>query len=124
MPLTVNDVQSEGLLGGGSTVTRVPAGDSTATRVLNKGEPVPVPRGRADDFSWPRSGIEIDQSALEHSPSPPPAASSPETVGTSTPAAGQQHAGEPKPIQRRGRPGTGEGPLKSLQQIFPGLFRF
>jgi uncharacterized protein len=124
VPLTVNNVQAEELLGGGRAATRTPASDGTASRVLNKGEPLQPARGRADDFSWPRSAVEVDQSALEYTPSPPPAASSPETVGTSTPAAGQQHAGEPKPIQRRGRTGTGEGPLKSLQQIFPGLFRF
>jgi hypothetical protein len=124
VPLTVNSVQSEELLGGGAA-TRSPAVDATASRVLNKGEPLPPARGRADDFSWPRSGIEMDQSALEHSPSPPPGASPPETVGTSMPPARQQQAGEPKPVRRaRTGTGTGEGPLKSLQQIFPGLFRF
>jgi hypothetical protein len=120
VPLTVNNVQSEELLGGGRAATRTPAVDATASRVLNKGEPLPPPRGRADDFSWPRSGIEIDQSALEHSPWPPPGASPAETVGMSTPPAAQPRAGEP----RRVRTGTGQGPLKSLQQIFPGLFRF
>jgi hypothetical protein len=127
VPLTVNDVQSEGLLGGGSTVTRVPAGDSTATRVLNKGEPVPVPRGRADDFSWPRSGVEIDQSPVQTAPPPPPATSEPTTVGTSTPAAPQEperNVGERKPVQRPARNGRSQGALPSLQQIFPGLFRF
>jgi hypothetical protein len=127
VPLTVNHVQSEELLGGGSTVTRIPAGDATANRVLNKGEPVPVPRGRADDFSWPRSGVEIDQSALETTPPPPPATSVPTTVGTSTPAARQQperNAGETKPVQRPARNGRSEGLLPSLQRIFPGLFRF
>jgi len=127
VPLTVNDVQSEGLLGGGSTVTRVPAGDSTATRVLNKGEPVPVPRGRADDFSWPRSGVEIDKSPVQTAPPPPPATSEPTTVGTSTPAAPQEperNVGERKRVPRPARNGRSEGTLPSLQQIFPGLFRF
>jgi lysophospholipase L1-like esterase len=128
VPLTVNHVQSEELLGGGSTVIRIPAGDATASRVLNKGEPMQVPRGRADDFSWPRSGVEIDQSALETTaPSPPPATSVPTTSGTGTPAARQQperNAGERKPVQRPARNSTSEGPLPFFQQIFPGLFRF
>jgi hypothetical protein len=129
VPLTVNNVQPEELLGGSRTVTRTPAGDATATRVLNKGESLPATRGRADDFSWPRSGIEIDQSTLEATPPPPPPANAtPETVGTSAPAAHQQaerSAGEPRAVQRPPRrTGTSDGPLRSLQQIFPGLFRF
>jgi hypothetical protein len=126
VPLTVNHVQSEELLGSGRTVTRIPAGDATASRVLNKGEPVPAPRGRADDFCWPRSGVEIDQSALETTP-PPPATSIPTTVGTSAPAVQQQperNAGETKPVQRPARNGRSEGSLPFLQRIFPGLFRF
>ena len=122
VPLTVNNVQSEELLGGSRTAPT--AGDATASRVLNKGESLTVPRGRADDFSWPRSGIEIVQSVLEATP---PGRATPETVGTSTPAARQQvesNVGERKAVKRPPRTGTSEGPLKSLQQIFPGLFRF
>ena len=29
--------------------------DPLATRVLNRGEAIAAPRGRADDFSWPRA---------------------------------------------------------------------
>jgi hypothetical protein len=123
VPLTTNNVQSEELLGGGRTVFRTPAGDATASRVLNKGEPVPAARGRADDFNWPRSGIEIDESAVENPPSPTPT-----TVGSSVPATQQQqperNAGQTKPALRPARSGTNEGPLRSLQQMFPGLFRF
>jgi hypothetical protein len=43
---------SETLLGGGPA--RAPSGDSLATRVMVKGEPVQSLRGRADDFAWPR----------------------------------------------------------------------
>jgi len=51
VPLTVTPLNSEELLGGGSSqpVHR----DVTADRVLVKGEPVPAPPGRADDFAWP-----------------------------------------------------------------------
>ena len=51
VPLTVTPGNaSEELLGGAGT----PAvrGDAIATQVLVKGEPVPAPRGRADDFAW------------------------------------------------------------------------
>jgi hypothetical protein len=90
---------------------------------LNKGESVPPPRGRADDFSWPRAGIEIDESKLEPTPPPPPGRPSlPSAV--STPGSGQQaaNAGEQKPIQRRA-PRDGFRSMPSLQQIFP-FFRF
>jgi uncharacterized protein len=129
VPLTVTNAHSEELLGGGRTATRAPAVDPTASRVLNKGEPVPASRGRADDFSWPRTGIEIDQSALQPTPPSPPGTATPTAGRTGTPAAGQQvenSGGESKPpVQRRARTGTGESrPPLSLQGIFPGLFRF
>ena len=119
VPLTVNNVQSEELLGGGRV-------DATASRVLNKGEALSAARGRADDFSWPRSGTEIEQSGVEPN-SPPPGAPGPATVGTNTPAARQQterNAGERKPVHPPARTGAGEHPLQYLQQMFPGLFRF
>ena len=51
MPLTVTPGNSEELLGaGGSQPLHA---DATANRVLVKGEPVPAPPGRADDFVWP-----------------------------------------------------------------------
>jgi hypothetical protein len=45
--------KAEGLVGG---VARAPATDPTAARVLVKGESASPTPGRADDFSWPRSG--------------------------------------------------------------------
>lgn len=53
VPLTVTPTNSDELVGGagGSTVH----GDTIATRVLVKGEPLAAPSGRADDFAWPRS---------------------------------------------------------------------
>ena len=51
VPLTVTPGNSEELLGGsGSQPVHA---DVTADRVLVKGEPVPAPPGRADDFVWP-----------------------------------------------------------------------
>jgi hypothetical protein len=55
VPLTnVSVSTSEELLGGGPA--RPAASDPIVTRVLIKGEPVAAPRGRADDFVWPRRG--------------------------------------------------------------------
>jgi uncharacterized protein len=55
VPLTAAPLEQDELLGGGRT-TRAPARDETTNRVLTKGEPIAAPSGRADDFSWPRSG--------------------------------------------------------------------
>ena len=51
VPLTVTPGNSEELLGGSSS--QPVHSDATANRVLVKGEPVPAPPGRADDFVWP-----------------------------------------------------------------------
>lgn len=51
VPLTVTG-NSDELLGGAGN--RGNNADPTAARVLVKGEPVPAPPGRADDFAWPR----------------------------------------------------------------------
>jgi hypothetical protein len=45
---------SEELLGGGGN--SAPHGDAIATRVLVKGEPIPAPAGRADNFALQRGG--------------------------------------------------------------------
>ncbi len=51
VPLTVTPTNSNELVGGaGVHPTHI---DPTANRVLIKGEPVPAPPGRADDFAWP-----------------------------------------------------------------------
>jgi hypothetical protein len=50
MPLTVTPGNSDELMGGSGTSPV--HGDAIATSVLVKGEPVPAPTGRADDFVW------------------------------------------------------------------------
>jgi hypothetical protein len=54
VPLTVTPGNSDELLGGSGTSSA--HGDALASRVLVKGESVPAPAGRADDFGWPRGG--------------------------------------------------------------------
>jgi uncharacterized protein len=61
MPLTVTRFGSEELLGGGPT-SAGPA-DGTVIRSLTKGEPIAVPIGRADDFSWPRGKSDVETAA-------------------------------------------------------------
>ena len=73
VPLTAPAVISDELLGGGRQ-NRPPSTDASASRVLTKGEAISAPSGRADDFSWPRSTVNIDTN-LEPTPaSAPPAA--------------------------------------------------
>ena len=55
VPLVASSVGTDELLGGAGT--RPAAVDALAARTLVKGEPLEVPAGRADDFSWPRREI-------------------------------------------------------------------
>jgi uncharacterized protein len=55
MPLmTENRRESDELLGGNAPQ---PPADAVATKVLVRGEAVPAPAGRADDFAWPRRDV-------------------------------------------------------------------
>jgi hypothetical protein len=54
LPLTVTPGNSDELAGGSDA--RPVDGDAIAASVLVKGDPVPAPAGRADDFTWPRGG--------------------------------------------------------------------
>jgi hypothetical protein len=57
VPLKPTEVEKGGqLLGAASHPTEREA-DPLASRVLNRGEAIVAPRGRADDFSWPRRDI-------------------------------------------------------------------
>ncbi|MGE0565737.1 MAG: GDSL-type esterase/lipase family protein, partial [Pseudolabrys sp.] len=75
VPLT-QQPGAEELLGGGAT--RPVHADPTATRVLVKGETIVPPRGRADDFAWPRQGAGTEQlsptAAAARAATTPPAA--------------------------------------------------
>ena len=91
VPLTVTPANSEELLGGSGSQ---PAhSDATAARVLVKGEPVPAPPGRADDFAWPVGS---------DGKSGPPVASAPAAPAvdalarTEPPAAAGKPSDEPK----------------------------
>jgi hypothetical protein len=53
VPLSTNETESGDLAGAGGRSTQA-LSDPTAVKVLNRGDPLSAPAGRADDFSWPR----------------------------------------------------------------------
>lgn len=55
VPLVASSIGTDELLGGNGT--RPASVDALAARTLVKGEPLTVPAGRADDFSWPRREV-------------------------------------------------------------------
>jgi hypothetical protein len=76
LPLTADtSVDSNNLLGDGGRSTPANA-DPMAVRVLTHGDPIPAPSGRADDFSWPRTGSNANAEAAPEpatvAPSAPP----------------------------------------------------
>jgi uncharacterized protein len=75
------------LVGGGNRPAQT-SSDPIATKVLSRGDAVTAPAGRADDFSWPRSGD--DASAAPEVP-PQPVALSPATPAKQS-AAGKKPA--------------------------------
>jgi hypothetical protein len=124
VPLTALTTGQNELLGGGPA--RPASGpDPVATRVLTKGEAIPAPSGRADDFSWPRGGVAASDPSLAETtptsavlatpeqPAPPsqptPRQSAPAQAASGQPkgqstAAGSK-TGEPKqPVQKRAPP--------------------
>lgn len=55
VPLSNDEADSGDLAGAGGRSTQA-LSDPTAVKVLNRGDPLAAPAGRADDFSWPRPG--------------------------------------------------------------------
>jgi hypothetical protein len=117
VPLTALATGQSELLGGGPARPAT-GSDPVATRVLTKGEAIPAPSGRADDFSWPRGGAS-DPSLAESSPMPAVLATPDPTSASQTPrqnASGQQPKGQPVAGSK-----TGE-PKQPAQKRSPSLF--
>ncbi len=55
VPLSTIDADSGDLVGAGGRSNQA-LSDPIAAKVLNRGDPLSAPTGRADDFSWPRPG--------------------------------------------------------------------
>jgi hypothetical protein len=119
VPLTAAvNVGSDELLGGPREGSRPQATDTLVSRVLVRGEPILAPNGRADDFSWPRHGVDIDTGPLETlavSPAPVPV----QEKAVAAPRQGAQTASVNPPVQRR--PRTGD--QLRLPFFFSNLFR-
>ena len=97
VPLTVTPGNSEELLGGSSS--QPVHNDSTANRVLVKGEPVPAPPGRADDFIWPLGSDGKSAPPTAAAPTAPASVAAPPAhavARTEPPAAAGKAAEEPK----------------------------
>jgi hypothetical protein len=69
MSLTAPKGAGDALLG--ATPVRATSGDSVATRVLVRGEPIQAPAGRADDFVWPRRDVVTATGVLPPDPVEP-----------------------------------------------------
>jgi uncharacterized protein len=93
VPLTMTPGNSEELLG--ATGSQPMHSDAIANRLLVKGEPVPGPPGRADDFVWP---LGSDGKSV-----PPPASAPAVPASATTPAANAVARTEPaaagKPLE-------------------------
>src|SRR5664279_477833 len=103
VPLTVTPGNSEELLVG--TGSQPMHSDATAVRVLVKGEPVPAPPGRADDFVWPLGSDGKSGPPVASAPAAPASAAAPAAnavARTEPPAAAGKALEEPK----RGAAGT------------------
>jgi hypothetical protein len=57
LPLISEPADDSGELLGGGKARPTAVADAVAAKVLVKGETVPTPAGRADDFSWPRRNV-------------------------------------------------------------------
>ena len=85
--LTATQSDSDKLLG--DAPSNVPSSSALAARVLVKGEPITAPRGRADDFIWPRPegvpGPETGEVALDPAAPTLPAIASPKASAAASP---------------------------------------
>jgi hypothetical protein len=118
VPLTAVNVGSDELLGGPPHGNRSQAIDTSVSRVLVRCEPILAPNGRADDFSWPRKGVNIDTSPLEtlaETPAPVPVQEKAVAVARQ----GAQTASVTPPVQRRSHTGD----QLRLPFFFSNLFR-
>ena len=119
LPLTAANFGSDELVGGGRQPKSAGL-DAAVTRVLTRGEPVAPPTGRADDFSWPPRGVNIDTNLPEAPPAP---ALQPSDTADKQAASKQQHsdtqAAARTPAQRR----PYGGGFQPFRFPFFGLFR-
>jgi len=68
LPLTASGGGEGGDLLGGGAHPAPAASDPVATEVLSRGDPLAAPPGRADDFTWPRPGNDVNPADLTPEP--------------------------------------------------------
>ena len=83
VPLTVSAGGGDELLGAVRPSRPVTTPDPVAVRVLMRGEPIPAPSGRADDFRWPRGGGTPEPATEPVTASAPAAPAQPNTARAS-----------------------------------------
>jgi hypothetical protein len=119
--LSANRVtEDEDVLLGGGKARQAPAPDAVASKVLVKGEPVPAPAGRADDFAWPRREIAPvgADPAVVVATLPMTPMKSEQRAATSTPETPQAPA--PAAPGQAGRPAApGPGPRTATRPTAP-----
>ena len=119
IPLTAVRAAPEELIG---TARPAPAVDTTATRVLTKGEPIAAPSGRADDFSWPRGNVTLEPAVNDPAASPDSAARTAKPADAARTGVADAQAGqtaETKPVApRRPRPPRAPNPYDQQRSFF------
>jgi uncharacterized protein len=134
VPLTSAKVVQEDLVGGGRQAARPAAGgDAAVSRVLVRGEAVPAPTGRADDFSWPRGSAAIVEpteplppEAMAPATDPKAAAKPGQQQRTATTTDAQGQGGQAAPADQQQRPAAPrQRPVQQRYPSFPlfNLFR-
>ena len=121
LPLTAVRAAPDELIG---AARAAPAVDTTATRVLTRGEPIAAPNGRADDFSWPRGNVTLEPATNDPNATPDSAARTAKPAAERAPAvdaaqAAQTAEAKPPP-PRRPRP-RAPNPYDQQRSFFGGF---
>jgi hypothetical protein len=121
LPLTAVRTAPEELIG---AARAAPAVDTTATRVLTKGEPIAAPNGRADDFSWPRGNVTLEPATNDPNATPDSAAKTAKPAAERAPGADAAQAAQTAeakpPPPRRPRP-RAPNPYDQQRSFFGGF---
>jgi hypothetical protein len=115
MPLAATASSEGGDLLGASRPTQATLSDPLAAKVLNRGDPIPAPAGRADDFSWPRRGGDANAAAIDVAPQPAPGPAAP-AAGPSSKKADKsdgKKTADTKAGEGKSKPASDQGAAKS-----------
>lgn len=100
VPLAAPSVNNDQLLGGaGSRPVFV---DAVTARILVKGEPLPAPAGRADDFAWPRREVGTPDTLPLTEAAAPPQTAPPAALTSTNPS----DSPAPQRPRQAGQPGA------------------